>query len=247
MNSDKSIGTNGLVPSQLTSMQYNLAGTEPQLKGFSKTTIVREWVDSSTNRWGDSSKCNPHSSALTNMFDRLHEVVETLVSFLKTFIDSLGSLSQTSAPETLPETTTPPENSIAPSEPTVDATEPTAVDPNCGCKESSAKQAKKLGKTGEFLWKPVSDKDGKLAVLLPSQYTGRVKNVKIIDPSTGKVLEKGKSSGTGNPVNGKGEREHFRFDKAGGKYPDGAVVQITLNNGNTIEVKIKNTSERLQR
>ncbi len=95
---------------------------------------------------------------------------------------------------------------------------------------------------GEFLWKPQSDKDGKLAILLPKGLTGKVKGVQILSPDGTKVLGKGKFSGVGN-----GEREHFRFGKAGGGYPDGAIVVITLEDGSKRHVTIKETSDRTTR
>jgi hypothetical protein len=95
---------------------------------------------------------------------------------------------------------------------------------------------------GEFLWKPKSDKDGKLAILLPKALTGTVKGVQILSPDGKKVLSKGKNAGVGN-----GDREHFRFSKAGGEFPDGAIVVITLNDGSQRTVTIKETSDRTTR
>ena len=96
-----------------------------------------------------------------------------------------------------------------------------------------------LSKSGDFLWKPISDKDGKLAILLPKRYTGQVKSVKILNAQGTKVLQKGHYSGVGN-----GDREHFRFSKSGGNFPDGAIVLITLKDGSTNHVTIKDTSAR---
>jgi hypothetical protein len=95
---------------------------------------------------------------------------------------------------------------------------------------------------GEFLWKPKSDKDGKLAILLPKGLTGKVKGVKILSPDGSQVLGKGKNSGVGN-----GDREHFRFSKAGGQFPDGAMVVITLKDGSERTVTIKETNDRTTR
>lgn len=108
-------------------------------------------------------------------------------------------------------------------------------------KHSSSK-ASSLKGNGEFLWKPVSDKDGKLAVLLPKQYTGKVASVKIISSKDGSTLAKGKYSGVGN-----GDREHFRFSKSGGSFPDGSIVHVTLKDGQKLEVKIKDTAKRLSK
>lgn len=80
------------------------------------------------------------------------------------------------------------------------------------------------GGTG-FLFKPVSDTQGKLVVLTPEQLTGKVAGISLFD-SSGKLVEKGLFSGVGN-----GEREHFRFTKAGSSYPDGLTVQVALKGG----------------
>ena len=99
-----------------------------------------------------------------------------------------------------------------------------------------------LPTTGGFLWKPVSDKNGDLAVLLPKQYTGRVKQVRILSPDGTKVLAKGKYSGVGN-----GDREHYRFNKPGNGYPDGVIVLMEMENGAIRHMKIKDTAKRTER
>jgi hypothetical protein len=99
-----------------------------------------------------------------------------------------------------------------------------------------------LSRSGQFLWKPASDKDGKLAILLPSRLTGKVKSVTILSADKSKILAKGKYSGVGN-----GDREHFRFSKAGSGYPDNAIVLITMKDGKTYNVKVKETSDRYER
>jgi hypothetical protein len=96
-----------------------------------------------------------------------------------------------------------------------------------------------LATSGEFLWKPASERDNKLVILLPSSLTSLVKSVQIISPKAKKVLETGAYSGIGN-----GQRTHFRFKKSGGSYPDGSIVLITLNDGSRRHVKIKNTEVR---
>jgi hypothetical protein len=99
-----------------------------------------------------------------------------------------------------------------------------------------------LSKTGGFLWKPVSDKNGDLAILIPKQLTGKVKEVRIINPDGTKSVAKGKYSGVGN-----GNREHYRFTKPGGGYPDRAIVLIKLEDGTARHVRISDTSRRIER
>jgi hypothetical protein len=89
-----------------------------------------------------------------------------------------------------------------------------------------------------FLWKPVSDSDGKLAVLLPPSMTGKVTGVRILSPQ-GDQLATGKSGGVAN-----GGREHFRFDRAGGNFPSGSKVVIQFKNGGQQEVTIQQTGVR---
>ncbi len=99
-----------------------------------------------------------------------------------------------------------------------------------------------LGKTGGVLWKPISDKNGDLVVLLPKRLTGKVEEVRVLSPDGKKTLGKGKYSGVGN-----GDREHFRFSKPGNRYPDASIVYIKLEDGTTRHVKIKDTSRRIER
>jgi hypothetical protein len=89
-----------------------------------------------------------------------------------------------------------------------------------------------------FLFKPVSDSDGKLAILLPARLAGLVKGVTLVGPN-GEVIEKGRYTGNGN-----GGRDHFRFSKAGGRYPDGLTVQVTMMNDEVMRYIIRETSER---
>jgi hypothetical protein len=96
-----------------------------------------------------------------------------------------------------------------------------------------------LKKSGEFLWKPVSESDGKLAIVIPKELTGKVKEVRVLSPDGKKSLAKGRFSGVAN-----GDREHYRFTKPGAQYPDGAIVVITLENGSKRYVKIQESSER---
>ena len=99
-----------------------------------------------------------------------------------------------------------------------------------------------LGKTGGFLWKPISDKNGDLAILIPKQLTGKVKEVRILNPDGTKSIAKGKYSGVGN-----GNREHYRFAKPGSGYPDRAIVLIKLEDGSARHVRISDTSRRIER
>lgn len=90
-----------------------------------------------------------------------------------------------------------------------------------------------------FLWKPVSDSDGKLAILLPSAISEEVVDVKLLSPDHSKVLATGRFTGIGN-----GDRAHFRFAKPGDGYPAGLIVQATLKDGTTFEHRISRPNSR---
>jgi hypothetical protein len=92
-----------------------------------------------------------------------------------------------------------------------------------------------------FLWKPISDSNGKLVVLLPSGLTSSVHAVGIASPNGGSVIEKGQFGGIGN-----GARTHFRFSKPGGQYPDGTEVQVIFTDGSQIRIPIAETSQRVE-
>lgn len=96
------------------------------------------------------------------------------------------------------------------------------------------------GGSGGFLFKPQSDNNGKLVVLLPSKLAGMIAGVKLYDPS-GNLLESGRYTGNGN-----GGRDHYRFKKTGGDYPDGLFVEATLTTGDKVFYQIKETSQRTE-
>ena len=93
-----------------------------------------------------------------------------------------------------------------------------------------------------FLWKPVSDNNGKLVVLLPSNLSGKVESASIhssLPPSESNIIETGKFSGIAN-----GSRSHFRFSKPGSSFPDGAYVVAKLSNGGYSTFQIGDSSSR---
>jgi hypothetical protein len=92
--------------------------------------------------------------------------------------------------------------------------------------------------TDGFLFKPESDGEGKLVVLLPANLAYSVESL-ILKDEDGNEIERGEPSGYAN-----GGREHFRFDKAGDEYPDNLTVEITLSDGTTKEYVIPDPSQR---
>lgn len=97
---------------------------------------------------------------------------------------------------------------------------------------------------GGFLWKPVSESDGKLAVLLPSSLTGQIISLEIFAtaPAAGvTAIDQGRFVGNTN-----GNRATFRFNKSGGEYPDGCYVVAQLKNGETRSFHIADSSQRVE-
>ena len=88
-----------------------------------------------------------------------------------------------------------------------------------------------------FLYKPESEGDHNLAVLLPVAMTDDVTSVKLISNS-GEVLE---SSSIQGKHDGRGV---FRFDHPGSYYPDNLTISVTLKDGTTKEYYIPDSSER---
>lgn len=115
---------------------------------------------------------------------------------------------------------------------------------SCACPVDTKSPAEKpkspdLKHTDGFLWKPISEKDGKLAILLPPSLTGKVKGLRILSPDGKTTIGRGRASGVAN-----GEREHFRFTKPGSHFPDGCKVEIELKDGTKRLIDIPETSER---
>jgi hypothetical protein len=108
--------------------------------------------------------------------------------------------------------------------------------------KSKSSPKSSLASGGEFLWKPISEKDGKLAILLPKQFTGKIASLHVAAPNGKELLANGRSAGVGN-----GDREHFRFDRAGSTFPDGSIVVARLKDGSTRTITINETSSRFTR
>lgn len=148
-----------------------------------------------------------------------------------------------STPST-PAPTTPVPSTPAPTTPAPSTPEVKDDGCNCTCPGDAKSIENKpttpeLKHTEGFLWKPISEKDGKLAILLPPHLTGKVKGVRIIAPDGKTTIGRGSAAGVGN-----GDREHFRFSKPGSHFPDGCKVEITLNDGTKRLIEIPETGER---
>ncbi|MCB0320083.1 MAG: hypothetical protein KDD60_04100 [Bdellovibrionales bacterium] len=91
-----------------------------------------------------------------------------------------------------------------------------------------------------FLFKPESESEGKLVILLPPVLTGKIDSVVLRDEN-GDVLEEGRSAGVAN-----GNREHFRFNRAGQDYPANLTVEVQLSSGDTKTYQIEDPSQRYE-
>lgn len=75
------------------------------------------------------------------------------------------------------------------------------------------------GETGGFLWKPISESNSKLVVLLPQSYNdGKVQLCYVLD-SGNNIVETGVYSGDHN-----GDRPHYRFSKPGAQFGNNVTV-----------------------
>lgn len=90
-----------------------------------------------------------------------------------------------------------------------------------------------------FLFKPISENQGTLAVLMPEALKELVESVVLRDAS-GAEIESGTSTGYGDL----GTREKFSFSKPGGNYPAGVVVEARLKDGTTKTWTIPDPSRR---
>lgn len=112
-------------------------------------------------------------------------------------------------------------------------------------KASEAKPAEKAKSGGDdgapsesFLWKPTSDSDGKLVILLPSSISAQ--SVSISGPSGSETVSKGGRNGS----RANGQREHYRFSQSGEKMQGPVQVTVALENGGSKTINIDNPAKR---
>ncbi len=89
-----------------------------------------------------------------------------------------------------------------------------------------------------FVFKPVSESNGNLAILLPSSMAGSAQEINLIDED-GNIIERGDSYGIyedGRPL--------FRFGNPGSGYPHNLTVQVILNSGSEKNYSIPDPSQR---
>jgi hypothetical protein len=104
-------------------------------------------------------------------------------------------------------------------------------------------EAQSLDGAGGFLWKPVSESDNKLVVLLPEALRGAISRVEIhnsLPPTDITRLAEGRFAG--DTMNG--NRPHFRFDKPGSRYGSDVHVVAYKDDGSMLSWDIKDGGSR---
>lgn len=94
-----------------------------------------------------------------------------------------------------------------------------------------------------FLWKPVSESNGKLAVIFPREYTGKIARTSVhsgFPVSDANRIDDGTFSTTGN-----GNRMTWRFPKSGGAYPANCYATAYMKDGSSISYYIPTPGSRL--
>ncbi len=94
-----------------------------------------------------------------------------------------------------------------------------------------------------FLWKPVSENDGNLVVLLPCDYRGSVLSCGIFADASGTSLIEAGSFTTDDK---NGNRVHYRFDNPGAAYGTGIYVVAFLSDGSTLSWAIADGANRTE-
>ncbi len=103
--------------------------------------------------------------------------------------------------------------------------------------------AQSLDGEGGFLWKPVSEGDGKLVVLLPTELRGKIDRAEIhsaLPPSEETKIEEGRFSGDST----NGNRPHFRFDKEGSGYGNDIYLVCYKDDGSYLSWSIEDGAKR---
>ncbi|MDF3128819.1 VCBS repeat-containing protein [Kiritimatiellaeota bacterium B1221] len=95
------------------------------------------------------------------------------------------------------------------------------------------------GPGGGFIWKPISEGDHKLVVLLPASLTDGIRGAWIAD-AEGTLVETGRFSGDTH----NGAREHYRFSQKGSGYGNDIYLVSYDRSGNIIHWPIPSGANR---
>jgi hypothetical protein len=117
--------------------------------------------------------------------------------------------------------------------------------PYTGASQTVSPQGSKMDGTDGFLFKPVSQHGGDLAILLPASLSTSVSQVLLKD-SSGNVIEEGThwAPGFGAEGDPATARKKFSFKKPGASYPKNISVDVVMNNGSIVSYKIPDPSKR---
>jgi hypothetical protein len=150
-------------------------------------------------------------------------------------LDEMGQPQQPAAPEKAAPHEAAPEQGAAPAE----AAGAAEAAPAGG--EEKGPEIKLPDAPEGFLWKPKSESDGKLVMLLPKGMNA--KSIDIMSPD-GKTKLSSVSRGGNQGKVANGGREHYRFGKSGAGYPPNSRVRINTTDGKSREIKIPKPSIR---
>lgn len=103
--------------------------------------------------------------------------------------------------------------------------------------EQTEQQAAAAPTSTGFLWKPVSESDGNLVILLPNALRGKVNGCTVIYSGGS---EAGRFAGDTH----NGDRPHYRFSKSGAAYGQNITVVASLTAGGDETWSIPNGAER---
>ena len=105
--------------------------------------------------------------------------------------------------------------------------------------DSTTPQGTTVDGPNGFLFKPIAESNGNLAVLAPEALKGLVDSV-VLKDLAGNELDRGNSTGYGDA----GTREKFSFSKPGGNYPKDLTVEIHMQDGSVKTYTIPDPSKR---
>ena len=97
------------------------------------------------------------------------------------------------------------------------------------------------GEGGGFLWKPRSESNGRLVILLPTQYRRQVSSQFVAD-GDGNVLE----TGVFTTDEHNGDRPHFRYSRPGASFGNNVYAVADLTGGGTVHWPIPNGAARTE-
>lgn len=97
------------------------------------------------------------------------------------------------------------------------------------------------GEGGGFLWKPRSESNGRLVVLLPTQYRKQI-STQFVANGDGTVL----ATGVFTTDEHNGDRPHFRYDRPGSSFGNNVYAVADLADGRTVHWPIPNSAARTE-